>query len=149
MSPKTLNVVAQTIGALPPASYNTAQTLGWYDMGQFEQVRFLINVGVIASSGTLDAAVQQATTNSGTNSKALSPAKAITQLTQAGGGSNKYVEIVVRSTDLDINNRFRFVQLTLTPAVAAAIVGVTVEGSDIRSSPQNGGFTALQESVSS
>lgn len=149
MSPKTLNIVAQTIGALAPASYNSNQTVGWFDLGKFEQIRFCVNVGVIAANGTLDASVQQATTNSGTNSKALSPAKAITQLTQAGGGSNKYVEIVVKSTDLDINNGFRFAQLTVVPAVAASILGVTVEGSDIRSSPQNGGFTALQESVSS
>jgi uncharacterized protein YunC (DUF1805 family) len=129
---KSLSISAPVIGKIAAASYTTVQTTGntWIDMGQFEQVRAVINAGTFASNATLDATVQQATASNGTNAKVIS-GKSITQMTASG-----IAELTIKASDLDINNGFRYVQFSVTPATAAVVVGVVVEGSDVRTSPQ-------------
>lgn len=132
---KSLHIQQAVIGRIAPASYSSVQTTGstWFDMGQFEQIRFIINIGAMTSTATFNATVQQATTATGTNAKALSPAKALTQLADTGTGQ---YEIVVKASDLDVNSGFRYVQFSGTPATAAVVFGATVVGSDVRTSPQ-------------
>lgn len=108
---------------LPPASRNAGAATGttYADMAGFEGGVVLIDVGALGSSATLDVQVKQATDSSGTSSKALTGA-ALTQLTQASNdGSNKLYAIEFRSTQLDLNNGFRFVQVTVTVATAACV----------------------------
>lgn len=137
---KSLSIAAPVVGSIAAASYTTVQTTGatWIDLGQFEQLRCIINAGTFGTNATLDATVKQATTSTGTNSKVLSPAKAIVQATASG-----IFEIVVKASDLDINNNFRYVQFSVTPAVAAVVVGAVVEGSDVRTSPQTSTSTQI------
>ena len=85
----------------------------YIDMRDYERVVFLIFVGDMPTSSTLDAQVVQATLADGTGSKDITGA-AITQLVATD--DNKMVSIEVRDTALDVAGGFRFVSLTLVEA---------------------------------
>jgi hypothetical protein len=75
----------------------------------------------------LDAKLEQATDSSGTGAKDITGG-AITQLTQAGGDSDKQVIIDVNGKSLDANNDFTHVRLTLTGAVGNVDLGALLLG---------------------
>ena len=97
------------------AEVNAAAAL---DMSDFDGVMFILNVGVIAATGTIDADVE-VDDNSGMTSPTNLTGGAITQLTDTD--DNKIVGI-------DIHGRFgatnRFIRLEVTAAVAASVLGV-------------------------
>ena len=75
--------VAAVVATIDPDAYTAATTVSDYaDMGKFERVMFILQVGTMATNATLDAVVKQATDSSGTGAKNLTTSKAITQLTQ-------------------------------------------------------------------
>lgn len=108
--------VLKTIDAI---SDTTTANSGWADMKNFHAMLALIDVGVITATGTVDAKLQQATTSGGAGAKDIT-GKAITQLL-AAGGNNKQILINVKAADLDTENGFEFVQLSITSAVAASV----------------------------
>lgn len=120
-------------GAIDPQSSSTAKTTAWIDMAKFAGIMALISVGALGSSATVDAKLQQATDSSGTGAKDIT-GKAIAQLTKAGSNDNSQAMINLKADELDVTNGFRFVQLSVTPAVAASLIGATVLGFD----PANG-----------
>jgi hypothetical protein len=122
---------ASIVGAIDPQSSTTAKTSGWIDATVFHNYMAVIATGVIAASGTVDAKIQQATDSSGTGAKDVT-GKAITQLTQAASGSSKQALINLKQEDLDIANGFKFFQLSVTPATAAALIMAAVFGFDAR-----------------
>lgn len=75
------------------------------DMSKWGRVAFVVMTGDMGSSGTLDFSVTQSATSGGSYT-ALSPAKAITQLTQAGTDDNKQVILEVRAEDLTEGMRY-------------------------------------------
>ena len=121
-------------GVINPQSATTVQTTGWVDASQYENLLAVINVGTISSTGTVDAKLQQASDSSGTGAKNITGA-AITQLTQAGGSSNKQALINLKADQLDANNGFTFVQLSITPATAAALIAGELWGHDPKLTP--------------
>lgn len=116
------------VGVINPDAYNAATTLsGAIDMSLYSQVMVIVNVGDMASTATLDAKVTQATTSGGTY-KDVSGA-AITQLTQASpDDSNKLAIINVDQTELDMDNGYRYIKVSVTGATAASDYGVVVVG---------------------
>jgi hypothetical protein len=74
----------------------------------------------------VDAKLQQATDSTGTGAKDI-PGKAIVQLL-AAGGNNRQALIEVRDTELDVNNGYAFVRLSVTVASAASLVQAVVIG---------------------
>lgn len=125
------------LGTINPASYNTAQTSAWVTLDKTDRLVAVAAVGAIAASGTLDMKLRQAKDASGTAAKDIT-GKAITQVTQAGGGSNKVYAIEVRGIELDTENGFSHVAVVLTPAVAATIAGVLLLGTAARHEPVAG-----------
>lgn len=124
------------LGGIDPDAYTAATTVTDYaDMGAFESVMFVLQVGTMATNATLDAVVQQATDSSGTGAKNLATSKAITQLTQAGSDSDKQVIINVRAEELDLANDFNHVALSVTGATAASDYGVLILGFNPRIMP--------------
>jgi hypothetical protein len=113
----TLDPVSQGAGTI---------TTGWVSMGKFSRLMAFIGVGVMTATGTVDAKLQQATDNAGTGVKDIT-GKAITQLL-AAGGNNRQVEIDLRDDELDVNNNFAFVRLSLTVATAASLVQAALIG---------------------
>jgi len=110
-----------------------AVSTAWVDMSLVLGLMATLNVGDITASGTVDAKLEQATDAAGTGAKDITD-KAITQLTQAGGDSNKQALINLRSEELDTNNSFTHARLTITVAAAAADLSALVTGH----SPING-----------
>lgn len=116
-----------------PQSATTAKSTGYVDMGKAGSIQALVLVGTIASTGTVDAKLEQATTDGGTPKDVTG--KAITQLTQAGTDSDKQAIINCQSEDLDVANGYRWVRLTITPATAAALISGAILAHDHRYTP--------------
>ena len=96
-------------------------------MSNFHALVASIETGALGTSATLDAKLQQALDSSGTSAKDIT-GKAITQLTQAGGGSAKQALINVKPEELDTVNGFGFVRLSITVGVAASLAGAQLLG---------------------
>jgi hypothetical protein len=118
--------VAAVVAALDPASLtaNTYYT-DWVLADDFEQYMGVVLVGAIASTGTCDIALSQATDGSGTGAKDI---VAATQLTQAGTDSNKQVVLQCRADQLDLAGGFRYIAVEVVTATAATIGGAALIG---------------------
>lgn len=119
------------VGVISPQSANAVQATAWIDATAFHNYLAALKVGALGASATVDAKVQQATSNAGADAKDVT-GKAITQLTKAGSDDNKQVLINLKQTDLDFNNGFKWFQVSMTPAVAACLIDATVYGFDPR-----------------
>lgn len=119
---------------IPADSETTAVTSGWLLMENNHRALALISVGDMVATSTLNATLTQAQDALGTGAKAIT-GKAITQLTQAGGDSNKVVMIELKSEELDVANGFEYILLTITPAVAAVEFAAFVLGTEPRYMP--------------
>jgi hypothetical protein len=72
---------------------------------------------------------------------------AITQLTEAGTDSNKQALVNLKTSDLDYNNGFRWVRLSVTLATAGADFGAVVIGLDRRYGAATDGDAATVDEV--
>jgi hypothetical protein len=118
-------------GVIPAQQANVGVvTSGWIDMRTFYALLATLNLGVIGAAGTVDVKVEQATDNAGTGAKQVG-ALATAQLVKAGG-DNRQAAINVRQEDLDKNNGFRFVRLSVTVGTAATFLSATLVGLDSR-----------------
>lgn len=120
---------AAVLGVINPQSATTAKSTSWVLVSAYGALLAKIFVGTIASTGTVDAKIEQATTSGGGSAKDLSGA-AITQLTQAGTDSDKQAMINVNVAEMDGANGFVYARLTITPATAAALICGELEGWD-------------------
>ena len=112
-------------------------TTGWVFAGNHHNLMALLQTGTMSASSTLDAKLQQAMDSSGTSAKDIM-GKAITQITQAGSGSNKQAIINLRTDDLDLLNGFSYVRLSITVAAAASLTAAQVLGVNPRFAPADG-----------
>lgn len=110
---------------IPPASQGAGSaTTAWLDASQYPEFAGVILVGVLGASATVDAKFQQATSSGGAGAKNITGA-AITQITS---GNNQEAVINLRGDQLDINNGFNFIQLSITVGVAATLISGVVYG---------------------
>ena len=126
---------AVLVGVIDP-DLNTANTYttSWISMATFDAIQAIVLAGALGTSGTLDAKLEQATDASGTGAKDID-GKAITQLTEAGGDSDKQAIINCRSDELDVNNSFSHVRLSMTTATASSDSAALVLGHYARYQP--------------
>jgi hypothetical protein len=101
-------------------------TSGWVSAANFQRFLAEIRTGVLGASATVDAKIQQATDSSGTSAKDVT-GKAIAQIVKASG-DGKVAFINFADTDLDTNNGFTFVQLSITVGTAASLIGGSLKG---------------------
>ena len=126
---------AAIVAAINPASQGVGSvSSGWVDMSKFEKLMAIVQAGAIGASATLDAKLEQATSSGGAGVKDIT-GKAITQLTKAGTDDNKQAIVNLAAEELDVNNGFRYVRLTLTVGTAATLVGGLVLGFNARYAP--------------
>lgn len=119
---------AAVAGIIDPDAYAASTvTSGWISMATFKKIQAIVMAGTMAATSTLDAKLEQATDSSGTGAKDIT-GKAITQLTQAAIDSDKQAVINCRDSELDIDNDFTHVRLSMTIAVAASDCGGIVMG---------------------
>jgi hypothetical protein len=122
------------LGSVNPSSQAAgAAVSGWISVLQFQKFLALIMVGAIGAGGTVDAKIQQAQDASGTAAKDVT-GKAITELVAAGGG-NVQVAINLDGPELDTNNGFAYIQLSVTTAAAASLTAAAVLGFNPRFAP--------------
>lgn len=121
------------VGVINPQSATTAKSTAYVDMGKWGSLKATIMAGAFASSATLDAKLQQATTDGGTPKDVTG--KAITQLTEADTDDDKQAEINLNNDELDTANGYRWVRLTITPATDAVLIAGLLQGFDARHQP--------------
>ena len=126
----------------PAAQAAGTVTTGWIAVANHHGFLVLIQTGVLGTSATVDAKLQQAADSTGTSAKDIT-GKAITQIVTASG-DNKQALINVRPEDLDTVNGFGFVRLSVTVGVAASQTAAQVLGINGRELPAG---TANQAAV--
>ncbi|WP_267348127.1 hypothetical protein [Sphingomonas sp. GM_Shp_2] len=105
-------------------------TTPWVDARTFFALLAIISTGVLGAGATIDAIVEQATSDAGAGAKAVA-GSAIGQIAKATG-DNKQVAINVRPEDLDKNGGFKFVRLSINVGGAASFLSALLVGFDPR-----------------
>lgn len=142
IKPSEVAVLARVIDpdAYAAATYET----GWISMVDFDAVQAVIMAGELGTNATVDAKLEQAQDGSGTGAKDIS-GKAITQLTQAGtDDSNKQAIINCFADELDVDNGFTHVQLSVTIGVATSDMAALVFGHNARYQPEDDASTVAE-----
>jgi hypothetical protein len=124
------------MGVIDPdvTAASTVET-GWVSMASFELVMATVLVGTLGTNATVDAKLEQATSAAGAGAKDIT-GKAITQLTQAGTDeSDKQAIIECRADELDVENNFTHVRLSITVGTATSDVGGLIHGLNPRYAP--------------
>lgn len=124
-----------------------AASSGWVSMGPdgYEAIQAAVLAGALGTGATLDGKLEQATSAAGAGAKDIA-GKAITQLTKAGSDDNKQAIINCRSDELDANNGYCYVRLTITVGGAASQVAGTIHGHYARYAP-HAAATSVDEVV--
>jgi hypothetical protein len=95
-------------------------TTGWIAVANLHQLMAVVSTGIMGASATLDAKIQQAQDGVGTGAKDVT-GKAIAQIVKASG-DNKQALINFRAADVDTNNGFGYVRLSMTVGTAASLI---------------------------
>ncbi len=122
------------LATLDPASVAPGTVVtAFVPMANVFQLSALVQTGVLGASATIDAKLRQATDAAGTGAKDIA-GKAITQIVKATG-DNKQAIVEVRAEELDVNNGYGFVALSVTVGVAASQLSAALLGGSTRYSP--------------
>ena len=134
-----LNERIARLGAIPPAStaagtvLAAAGAVNWFPLANFHSVAAFLNIGAMSAGSTIDAKLRQAQDATGTGAKDIT-GKAIAQVL-AAAGSNTLVSIEAHGDDLDVNNGFGFVALSVTVGTAASLLSAELFGNSARYAP--------------
>lgn len=124
MLPSEMVAVLATVD---PDNYAAStQTSDWVDAGDFAQLLAIVAAGAVGAGGSVDAKLRQATSSVGAGAKDIT-GKAITTLST----SDAQAVINLMPAELDLDGKFRFVQLSVTisagsPAVNTDLMGCIV-----------------------
>jgi len=127
----TIDPASQAAGAL---------STGWVSVANHLGFLAVVQTGVLGTSATVDAKLQQALDNAGTGAKDIA-GKALTQIVKATG-DNKQALINIKPEELDTVNGFGFVRVTVTVGVAASITSAQLLGVNPRFAPADAGNQA-------
>ena len=119
---KASEVVSLLTTIAPSAQAAGASASGWVNMGLYNKLLAIVNVGTPGSGGTVDAKLQQATDSSGTGAKDIA-GTSITQMTAAGT-----TLINLDAQQLDVANGFCYVYLLVTVGTATTPTSAQVLG---------------------
>lgn len=135
------------IGTIDPDAYAAATYVtDEVNMANWERVAFVIQVGTMASTSTVDFSVKGgASSNAGSHSTAVT-GKAITQLTEAGTDSDKQVVVEV-SADECAAQSLQYIEGSLVVAAAASDAGVLVLGRRRHYNPASDGDLASVDEI--
>ena len=140
--------VAAVVGVIDPDAYTAnTYTSGYISMKLFRRFMALIAVGDMTTSATLDAKLIAYADASGTSPADIT-GSAITQLTEAGGDSNKQVVINLDTQSLADSGKTHF-RLSVTTAAAAVDFGAVVLGFDPLYGPASDNDAATVDEIKS
>lgn len=124
------------LGGISPNAYSAStQTSGWVSLANFQAIMAILDIGTMGAGSSYDAKIEQAQDDTGTGAKDLE-GLAITQLTQAGvdaSGSKAVLELY--GEDLDLENAFTHVRVSVTTAGGAIDHSAVVLGMKGRYGP--------------
>ena len=121
----------EVAATIDPDAYTAATYVSDYvSMSDYGRIQAVVMAGTMGASATIDAKLVQATDSSGTGAKDIT-GKAITQLVKATD-DDKQAIINLQSEELDVNNSFTHVALSITVGTATSDVGGIVLGTDAR-----------------
>jgi hypothetical protein len=127
-----LNELLAIIDYLAPVSQGagTVTTPNWIYVGNYaDQFQAELDVGVMGASATIAMQVNQATSNAGAGSKIVT-GKSITGLTQTPTNNSGTISTIdFKGQDLDTNNGFAYVQISITVGTAACLIAAALRGS--------------------
>jgi hypothetical protein len=140
-------VVAAVID--PDAYAPSTVTSGWVALSTFEAIMATVMVGTFGTGHTVDAKLEQATDSGGTAAKDVT-GKAITQLTEAASPAQDDSQAIIelRSEELDVDNGFTHVRLSVTigdtnsPAANTTDLGAIIHGFAARYQQDNASSVA-------
>lgn len=134
------------VATIDPDAYTTgAQTSDRVDMSKFQEVAFIVEVGALGSSATIDFKVQECTAATAGTATDLA-GKAITQLTQAGTDSDKQAIVNVRAEELSAG--YRWLQGILTVGVATSDCGmIAIAGEPVYGPASDNDLASVDEIV--
>jgi hypothetical protein len=119
---------------LDPSSAATGTAVtSWVPVATFHSMLAVIQTGALGTSATIDAKMRQATDSSGTGAKDVT-SRAIVQIVKATGDS-KQALINMRCDEIDTNNAFTHVALSVTVGTAASIYNAMLLGMNPRFAP--------------
>jgi len=96
----------------------------WYLMSNYQRGQFILMTGTMTATSTVDLSLQQDILGDGASAKAFDPAKAITQLTQAGGDGDDLVGLQFRTEEMDVDGGFCYVRAGYTVGTANAAIAL-------------------------
>lgn len=134
------------LATLDPASVAASTVVTtWVPVANFHSFLAKISTGVLGASATLDAKLRQATDASGTSAKDIT-GKAITQIVKATG-DNIQALIECRADEVDSNNGFGYIALSVTVGAAASIFYAELLGGNPKSAPCSGSNQAAVKQI--
>lgn len=131
----------------PQSGAANTYTSGWVSMATYEAILAAVQWGAIAATGLVDAKLEQATNAAGAGAKDITN-KAITQVT--GSQDNGQALINLRSDELDVENGFDHVRLSITvgdtasPTAATALIAGFILGFCARYQPATDATSVAQ-----
>jgi hypothetical protein len=129
------------LATIDPASQGAGSlNTGWVSVANHLGFLAVVQTGLLGTSATVDAKLQQALDSSGTGAKDIT-GRAIIQIVKANG-DNKQALINLKPEDLDTVNGFGFVRVTVTVGVAASITSAQLLGVNPRYAPADVGNQA-------
>lgn len=136
------------VATIDPDAYAAgAQSSDYVDMTKFRKAMFIVQAGIIASSGTLDFKLQEATSATGAGAQDIT-GKSITQFTTGDNDKQAIVNVNVE----ELSSGFAYVKgvMTLTTAGAdAAVIALASHGryTDAVTSTSYGDLSTIDEIV--
>ena len=122
------------LGAINPSSQAVGTaTSGWISLANAKRILAVVQVGTFGAAATVDAKLQHAKDLAGTGAKDVA-GKAIVELA-AAGGNNVEALIDMSADELDVNNGYIAVQLSITVGAAATETSGLVLGGATRYTP--------------
>jgi len=119
---------------LPGNKVVGTETTAWIDMSKVFWIQAVIAIGAMAAGSTVDVKLEQAKDGAGTDAKDIS-GKSLAQLLQANADDNSAHIINCTSEQLDANEKYTHLRVSVTVGTDAADAGVLVFGHDGRYQP--------------
>lgn len=136
------------LDSLQPVSNTTTTNGAAIDMLYYNRLMYVLLIGVIASTGTVDFKLQSAAAT-GFGTPHDMTGKAITQITQAGSGSGKIAKVACTSEDVGAttNQGDRYVRCVLVTATAASVIGYVALGGSGNYNPIKNEIAAVVQTI--
>jgi len=125
MSRKLFHEEWAIVATIDPIDANNADSsTDVIDMSKWEEVAFIVMLGVINASATFDFLVEESTTSGG--SYTTISGKSITQLTGAGSDGAKQAIVVVKAEELSAG--YRYIRGTMANSANSQLAAVLALG---------------------